>query len=97
MGAIAGNQNARKKHWGTAVERAVLDKDPASQRRRLDAIAQRLVSLTESENESVALAAMKELGDRLDGKPAQAITGADGGPLEIVSVPWLKDRDLAGR
>lgn len=27
--------------------------------------------------------AVKEIGDRLDGKPAQAITGADGGPLTV--------------
>lgn len=28
-------------------------------------------------------AAMREISDRLDGKVPQAITGADGGPLEI--------------
>jgi hypothetical protein len=30
------------------------------------------------------IAAMKEIGDRLDGKPAQAITGEGGGALEII-------------
>ena len=36
--------------------------------------------------------AIKEIADRLDGKPAQAIVGADGGPLEVVQVPWVQDR-----
>lgn len=33
---------------------------------------------------------MKELGDRLDGKPKQQteVTGADGGPLQITEVAW---------
>lgn len=30
------------------------------------------------------LAAMVQLRDTLDGKPAQAITGSDGGPLVII-------------
>ena len=30
------------------------------------------------------MTAIKELGDRLDGKAPQAITGADGGPLVII-------------
>lgn len=30
------------------------------------------------------LASLQMLADRLDGKPAQAITGADGGPLVII-------------
>jgi len=29
------------------------------------------------------VAAMREISDRLDGKVPQAITGADGGPLEV--------------
>lgn len=32
------------------------------------------------------ITAAKEIRDTLDGKPAQAITGADGGPLEIAKV-----------
>lgn len=30
------------------------------------------------------VAALKEIGDRMDGKPAQALTGADGGDLKVV-------------
>lgn len=37
--------------------------------------------------------AIKELGDRLDGKPAQAIVGPDNGPVQVMEVPWLKQRD----
>ncbi len=44
------------------------------------------------------MVALNEIGDRLDGKPAQAITGPDNGPLQIQDVnrpqltkeEWLK-------
>lgn len=35
--------------------------------------------------------AAREIGDRLDGKPTQAITGAEGGPVEhIIEVVYVK-------
>lgn len=33
--------------------------------------------------------AMKEIGDRLDGKPHQSIGGQDGGPVAL-AVSWLR-------
>lgn len=69
MGAPVGNQNARKRHWSNAVEAAVMVEDKATQRKRLFNIADRLVAMAESGD----MQAIKELGDRLDGKPAQAI------------------------
>lgn len=35
--------------------------------------------------------AIKEMFDRSDGKPAQAVTGHDGGPFEIV-VKWAREK-----
>lgn len=76
MGAPAGNRNASKsKLWEDAIRRAVLADDG----RRLRAIAERLLDKAAEGD----VAAMKEVGDRLDGKPRQAIehTGEGGGPI----------------
>lgn len=81
MGAPVGNQNARKGKWSEAVDAAVHVEDPITRRRRIHAIADRLVGMAESGD----LGAIKEVGDRLDGKAAQGLqlTGAEGGPVEI--------------
>lgn len=81
MGAHIGNQNARKGKWADALARAVEVEDPATRRRRLDAIAERLIVKAEEGD----IQAIKELGDRIDGKPSQqvAVTGPQGGPLEV--------------
>lgn len=72
MAAAPGNQYAAKaKQWQMAIERA-LDKRGASDRRKaLDDLAERLLQACEA-GEGWAL---KELGDRLDGKPAQTVVG----------------------
>lgn len=69
MGAAFGNQNARKRHWTTAIESAVMAEDPATKRRKLHAIADKLLQLAESGD----MQAIKEIGDRLDGKALQAV------------------------
>lgn len=56
-----------------------MQEDERTKRKRLFNIADRLVTMAEAGD----MQAIKELGDRLDGKPAQAITGADGEPLTI--------------
>ena len=89
MGAPLGNQNARKRHWTEAITAAVQKEiDPATKRRKLHAIADKLIELAEAGD----IQAMKEIGDRLDGKSAQqlAITGADDGPL-VVEIVKFKD------
>ncbi len=62
----SGNPGGRPKSkpWADAIKRA-LDK-----RSDLDAIAEKLVDAAASGD----LPALRELGDRLDGKPAQAVT-----------------------
>lgn len=82
MGAPLGNQNARKGKFGEAVSLAVEVEDPVSRKRRLHNIAEKLVELAEAGD----MQAIREIGDRLDGKPKQQIeaTGADDGPIKIV-------------
>lgn len=81
MAAAIGNQYAAKaRKWTQAIERALEQRSLAEQREALDELAEVLI------NQALAGEqwALKELGDRLEGKPAQAITGEGGGPLEAV-------------
>ena len=77
MGAPAGNKNAAKENrrWSEALNRAIAQ----DKGKRLRDAAEKLLTKA-SEGEPWAV---KELGDRLDGKPAQAITGADGKELVV--------------
>ena len=79
MGAPVGNQNARKRHWSTAIESAVLEKDARTKRYRLHAIAGKLIEMAEDGD----IQAMKEIGDRLDGKPHQSIDATVDGSLTV--------------
>lgn len=81
MGAPVGNQNARKGKFSEAVEAAVHVKDPITRRRKLHSIAEKLVQMAEEGD----MQAIKEIGDRLDGKPKQQVeaTGSGGGPIQI--------------
>lgn len=80
MAAPKGNSNAKKgKEWFDALRKECV------QRKALEEIAKVLVDK--------ALAgeawAIQEVANRFDGKPAQAITGDEGGPIEF-AVTWLK-------
>lgn len=72
------------KWWADAIRRAVsvetTDPLTGEKIKRIRRIADSLVTAAEQGD----IAAMKEIGDRLDGKPAQAITGEGGGALEII-------------
>ncbi len=81
MGAPFGNQNAKEgRIWRDTLRRALLAEDG----KRLRAIADALVSKAEEGD----VPAIREIGDRLDGKVAQSVemTGADGGPLQVTEV-----------
>lgn len=85
MGAPVGNQNAAKaKMWSAAIQRALDKRTKKEGIDALDALAENLLSLCDEKD----LEALKELGNRLEGRPAQAITGEGGGPVEIVA-RWL--------
>lgn len=78
-GGQPGNNNAGKnRRWREALDRAIAQDDGV----RLREAAETVLTLA-AQGEAWAV---KELGDRLDGKPAQAITGEDGGPLQIEKV-----------
>lgn len=71
-GAPKGNQNAAKaKRWLAAIDRALDKRSRVDAKDALDALAEKLLEAADK-GEAWAL---KELGDRLEGKPAQAIIG----------------------
>jgi len=94
MAAPLGNQNATKaKPWADAIRRALAraeqnEGDPRS----LNALADRLLTACQAGE----LQALKELGDRLDGKPAQAIVGDDEQPLQIIALVRYQGAAEAG-
>lgn len=67
-GAQPGNKNAEAKPWAAAI-RAALEKRGTAKLDALTAIAEKLLQKA-GEGDTRAL---KELGDRLDGKPHQTI------------------------
>jgi len=75
-GAPVGNTNATKgKPWIAAINRALAQGDA----NRLRNIAEKLINKAEEGD----MMALKEIGDRLDGKSIQGISGPDGEPLVI--------------
>lgn len=83
MGAPIGNVNAIKgKPWGDALRRALARRE-ADNRPGLNAIADVLMDKALDGD----MAALKELGDRLDGKAAQSIGGdPEGAPIKLEQV-----------
>lgn len=83
MAAPIGNQHAAKaKRWTMAIERALEKRSRVDQVEALDALAEKLLALADEGD----LGALKELGDRLEGKSAQSLAiGGDpnGVPLQI--------------
>jgi hypothetical protein len=82
-GGQPGNQNAvRAKRWQQAIQRALARASNKDIDTGLDSAADKLVALA-LEGDKWAL---EELGDRIDGKPAQSVThqgDEDGGPIAL--------------
>ena len=84
MGAPVGNQNAAKSRaFYGALSRAIAQDDG----QRLRDAAEKLLSLA-AQGEGWAI---KELGDRLDGKAHQSISGPDGASIPLsIGVTYAK-------
>lgn len=84
MAAAIGNQYAAKgKQWQMAIERALETRGAADRRAALDELAGVLLNKAAEGD----MAALKEVGDRLDGRPAQAIVGDPEQPISL-AIGW---------
>ena len=73
-GAPKGNSNATKgRLWNEAIRKVLAEGDKQS----LVRVARKLVNAAEDGD----IQAIRELGDRLDGKSTQPISGPDEGPI----------------
>jgi len=73
-GAPEGNHNAAKgRRWRNAIEKALERRSKADAQEALIALAEKLLDAADNGDAW----ALKELGDRYDGRPAQAIIGGD--------------------
>jgi hypothetical protein len=89
MGAPVGNQSAAKaKEWEQALKRAMARKADGDFRQTLDKIASEVIDKALAGEKD----AWMEIGNRMDGKPAQAIVGGaeDDEPVKVLQrVEWL--------
>jgi len=89
MSAPIGNQNAAKaKQWTAAIHRALAKRSRVDAKEALDELAEILLTKAQ-EGEGWAL---KELGDRIEGKPHQTIGGeGENGDIPVsMTVKYVK-------
>lgn len=66
-----GNQHAANaRRWRNAIDKALAKRSRVTGNEALEEIAEKLLAACDLGD----MSALKELGDRLDGKPAQAVT-----------------------
>jgi len=77
-GAPLGNQNGKKaKLWEQAIKRALARYSGESVDRGLDLLADKLVKAAMDDDSMAQYQIIEQIGNRIDGKPAQAIVGDD--------------------
>ena len=87
MAAAKGNQYAAKERvWAQAINNALEKRGKKGRMEVLESLADKLIDKCLEGD----MTALKELGDRMEGKPAQAITGEGGGPIEA-RITWQSD------
>jgi hypothetical protein len=97
VAAPAGNQNAKKaKRWEGAITRALAKVAAgAGVEAGLDTLAEKLVTAAAAGEQWALL----EIGNRMDGKPAQAVSidgDGEGGPVKTLSEILIRAVDAAG-
>lgn len=86
-GAQPGNANYRKgRLFADAINRALELPSRFERLKRIEAIADKLVTMAEDGD----IQAIREVADRLDGKPHQTVGGEDGGSIRFtLDAPWM--------
>lgn len=79
-GGQPGNQNAAKgAEWRQAIKRALAHDSGKTYREGLDTVAKKFIEAAKNGDPW----AMKEIGDRMDGKPHQSIDASIDGNLTV--------------
>lgn len=90
-GAPEGNENAKNgKIWQQAIKRALARKAESNVDKGLDKIADKLVDAAADKGDQWAI---KEIGDRIDGKSVQAVEGTGENGLFTIAFTKL-DEDV---
>jgi len=78
MSGTIGNKNSSKQNrvWGKVVKKLAVQEDF----KRIHKVAEALFAKAEEGD----IAAIKELGDRIDGKASQEITGDSDAPITVI-------------
>ena len=78
MGGTVGNKNSSKSNraWGKVVRKLAIQEDA----KRLHQVAEALFRKAEDGD----ISAIKELGDRIDGKAMQEISGNSDAPITVI-------------
>jgi hypothetical protein len=85
VGAPAGNNNASKnKMWTDAIRKTIV------QKKAMEQLADVLIKKALEGD----MSALKEIGDRLEGKPNQSVSGLDGAPLLPPVIQFALDEDI---
>lgn len=84
-GAPKGNQNGRKaKIWEQALKRALARYAGSTVDAGLDKLADRMVKAAMEGDDAASVMIAEKIGDRMDGKPVQAVAGDEESPLMVV-------------
>jgi hypothetical protein len=84
MGAPVGNKNAAKaKVWAKALEREVARLEGGDLEKGLDRLARKVVAAADQAGDQWAL---KEIGERFDGKPTTVIAGDPDSPVTFQEI-----------
>ena len=90
MSAKKGSSHsAEGRRWNMAVRKVLRKRSRSDALEELERLAEKYLDTVEKmgDSEKPSIAGYADLADRFDGKPAQAITGPDGGPVEITWRP----------
>jgi len=81
LSAAVGNQYAaRARVWRDAINRALEKRSGVDRMKAIDELAEKLLAKCDEGD----MQALKEFGDRIEGKPAQPITGDEDAPLRVI-------------
>ena len=87
-GAQPGNNNATKgAMWSDAIRAALIRRQKTGKPGEIRDLADKLIDKALEGD----MSALKEFGDRMEGKAIQPISGEGGGPVQFeILAPWLK-------